>query len=98
MNVWTKVLNSRPNNQRFSVRYFSYQTPDAVGISNADHAFRSQANAVMTMYAQLLVRLSTGARNARTPPPNCARRFSWLQRSLALKTISSAVLTQSLVR
>ena len=33
----------------------------------AHHAFRFHANAVITMYAPLLSRLSSGARNARTP-------------------------------
>ena len=33
------------------------------------------------MEAQLLIRVSTGARNARTPPFRCALRFSWSHRS-----------------
>ncbi len=97
MNVFTKVLNSNFNTQRFSARCFSTQRPGRSGNSNAHHAFRSQASAVMTMYAQLLTRLSTGARSARTPPANCASRFSWSHRSLALQTISAAVLSPSLV-
>ena len=60
------------------------------GNSSAAHAFSVQANDAITMYAQLLTRLSTGAVKACTPPLSCAITFSWSQRSLALKTISSA--------
>ncbi len=60
-------------------------------------AFRFHANAVITMNAQLLSNVSKGAFNARTPLCNCDSKFSWLQRSLAEKTISDAVLSQSFV-
>src|SRR5262249_12033858 len=93
----TNVLNSKPSTHRFSAWCFSCQHPGSSGSNNAHPAFRSQGNAVITMKAQLLARLFTGARKARTPPPNWANRFSWSQRSLAVNTIASASLTQSLV-
>jgi len=43
-----------------------------------------------TIRAPLLSSVFTGADNARTPPCNCANKFSWLQRSLASNTTSSA--------
>jgi hypothetical protein len=47
-----------------------------VGSDNAHLAFRFQDNAIITMYPQLLTRLSTGAVNARTTLSNCADRLS----------------------
>src|SRR5258708_5143571 len=67
------------------------------GSSNADHALSDQAMLVLTMYAQLLTRLSTGAFNARTPLARGAMRFSWSQRSLQPNTISSQERSRSLV-
>jgi len=61
-------------------------------------AFSVQARLDITLYAQLLCRLSSGLRIARTPFFSCSIRFSWSQRSLAEKTISSAVLDRSLRR
>ena len=57
----------------------------------------SRPRLAITMYAQLLTRSSTGAVSDRTPLLSCAIRFSWLQRSLAENTISSAGIAQSLV-
>src|SRR6185437_14431022 len=70
---------------------FSCQRPGCSGNNNAHHAFKFHANAVITMYAPLLSKLSTAARKARTPPCNCASRFSWSHRSLADHTNSSAL-------
>ena len=47
----------------------------------------------ITMYAQLLTRLSTGVVSAYTPLLSWAIRFSWSHRSLAENTISSAGVT-----
>ena len=57
------VFNSMPNNQRFSARCFSDQRPVS-GSINAAQALRFQAKLVITMYAQLLNSVSTGAYNA----------------------------------
>ena len=74
--AFTKVLNSIFSTHSLSARCWSCQRPGSSGSDKAHQAFRFQANAVITMYAQLLTRLSTGAVNARTPPSNCANRFS----------------------
>src|SRR4051794_31088272 len=90
------VLNSIRSNDRFSSRYFFDHRPCS-GSTRALHAFRLHASDAITMYAQLLTRLSTGIANAFTPPFNWAIRFSWSQRSLARNTISEAELVRSLV-
>src|SRR6266436_1538685 len=90
------VLNSIRNSECFSARYFSAQRPCS-GKTSALHAFRLQASDAITMYAQLLTKLSTGIANAFTPLFNCAIRFSGSQRSLAKNTISDAGVVQSLV-
>src|SRR5665811_1491417 len=90
------VRNSILNSDRFSARCFSDQRPCS-GTSNAAHAFRLQARLAITMYAQLLIRVSTGIDNAFTPPLSWPIRFSWSQRSLARNTISEAGVVQSLV-
>src|SRR5512140_2096898 len=60
--------------------------PGVPGTSNAAHAFRLQARLAMTMYAQLLTRLSTGVVRACTPPLSWATRFSWSHRPPAVST------------
>ena len=60
MNACTNALNSIPSSHNLSARYFSAQRPVS-GKRRAAQAFRFQARLVMTMYAQLLSRLSTGA-------------------------------------
>jgi hypothetical protein len=67
----TNVLNSRPSSQRSSSRCRSCQRPGASGNCNANHAFRFQANAVITMYAQLLSNVSTGAWKLRRSSMSC---------------------------
>src|SRR3954469_21961072 len=96
-NAFTKVLNSNPSTHPFSSRRCSAQRPAGSGNASAHHAFRFHARAVITMYAQLLSNVSEGAFSARTPLCNCDRRFSWLQRSLAVNTTSDAALVLSLV-
>src|SRR5271165_5582424 len=61
------VLNSIRNSVRFWIRC-SRACRDVSGTSNTAHAFRLQARLAMTMYAQLLTRLSTGVVRACTPP------------------------------
>ena len=61
------VLNSIRNSVRFWIRC-SRACRGVSGTSNAAHAFRLQARLAMTMYAQLLTRLSTGVVRACTPP------------------------------
>src|SRR3954470_5842074 len=90
------VLNSTRSNDRFSSRYFFDHRPCS-GSTRALHAFGLHASDAITMYAQLLTRLSTGIANAFTPPFNWAIRFSWSHRSLARNTISEAELVRSLV-
>src|SRR3954451_15031465 len=90
------VLNSIRNSDRFSARYFSAHRPPS-GRTRALHAFRLHASDAITIYAQLLTRLSTGIASALTPLFNWAIRFSWSQRSLARKTTSEAGLVRSLV-
>ena len=67
------------------------------GTSKAAQAFRLQAKLAITIYAQLLTKLSTGVVSACTPPLSWATRFSWSQRSLAENTTSSADISRSLV-
>src|SRR5262249_27110959 len=55
-----KVANSIPNSACFSARC-SAACRGSSGTHSAAHAFRLQANEAITMYAQLLTRLSTGA-------------------------------------
>src|ERR1700733_13681858 len=90
------VLNSILSSDRFSARCFSDQRPFS-GTSNAAHAFRLHARLALTMYAQLLTRVSTGIDNAFTPALSWPIRFSWSQRSLARNTISEAGVVRSLV-
>src|SRR3954447_26743971 len=90
------VLNSIRSRERFSARYFSAHRPPS-GRTRALHAFRLQASDAITMYAQLLTRLSTGNAIALTPPFNWAIRFSWSQRSLARNTIPEAGVVRSFV-
>src|SRR3954447_20199033 len=90
------VLNSILSSDRFSARYFSDHRPCS-GRTSALHAFRLHASDAITIYAQLLTRLSTGIVSAFTPPLSWAIRFSWSQRSLARKTISDAGVVRSLV-
>src|SRR5438445_3294232 len=59
MKAFTNVLNSICRTHCFSARCLSCQRPGGSGSDKAHHAFRFQARAVMTMYAQLLTRLST---------------------------------------
>ena len=96
MKAFTKRLNSIRNSMRFSRRCRSRQRGDS-GIDKASHAFKFQANEVMTMYAQLLSSVSTGECKAGSPFFNWSMSFSWSQRSLAEKTISSADDWRSLV-
>src|ERR687890_36327 len=91
------VLNSIRSSERFSARYFSAHRPVS-GSTRALHAFRLHARLAITMYAQLLTKLSTGIAIAFTPLFNWAIRFSWSHRSLARKTISDAGVVRSLVR
>ena len=70
---------------------------DMGNINNANHTFKFHARPAITMYAQLLSNVSTGVRSACTPFFNCSMRFSWLQRSFAPKTISSAEVFPSFV-
>src|SRR5208282_1661437 len=96
MNAARNVANSIRNRVRFSAFWLSASGPVA-GASNALQAFRLQATDAITMYAQLLTRVSTGVVSAWTPVLSCAIRFSWSQRSLAWKTIWSAGVVRSLV-
>src|SRR5262249_13341865 len=98
--IWMIAATNRLNSIRKSVRFCSRCAATCRGCSGTDsanHAFRFHARAVITMYAQLLVRLSTAARNAWAPPLSCAIRFSWSHRSLALNTTSLRVPLGSLV-
>ena len=77
-----KRLELQPQHPRFSSRCRSCQRPGASGSISAHHAFRFHANAVITMYAQLLSRLSTGhatpARRSAIAPagsPGCSGRW-----------------------
>src|SRR5205823_18449 len=83
------VPNSIRSNDPFSARCFLLHRPFS-GSSNAAHAFRLHARLAITMYAQLLTRLSTGIDNAFTPPLSWPIRFSWSHRSLARNTTSGA--------
>ena len=60
-----KVANSIRNNFRFSAWCFAWCRGDT-GTSRALQAFRLHANDPITMYAQLLTKLSTGVVNACT--------------------------------
>ena len=80
--AWRNVVKSIRNSVRFSSSCV-LRHRGLTGIKSEAQAFRLQASEVITMYAQLLVRLSSGAVNAWTPFFCCSIRFSWLQRSLA---------------
>ena len=95
--AFRSVRNSIRSTARFSAACFAFQRPVS-GSSRANHALSDHASETITMYAQLLTRVSTGACSARTPPFSCASRFSWLQRSFASKTISAASQSVSFVR
>src|SRR5512135_3369701 len=97
INATQNVENSIRSNDRFWARCFSAHR-GCSGSSNADQAFRLQASEAITMYAQLLTRLSNGIANAFTPLFSWAIKFSWSQRSLARNTISEAGVVRSLVR
>src|SRR5512135_2006291 len=97
VNATQNVENSIRNSDRFSARCFSAHR-GCSGTSNAAHAFRLHARPAITMYAQLLTRLSTGIANAFTPLLSWAIKFSWSHRSFARNTISDAELVRSLVR
>ena len=75
MTALRNVANSILSSVRFSALRFSFQRPVS-GNNNAAHALRLQAKPAITMYAQLLWRLSTGAVSERTPLLCCAIRFS----------------------
>src|SRR4030042_4248165 len=90
------VLNSIFKTACFCDSYVADQRPLS-GSSNANHAFNVQANEAITIYAQLLSRLSTGIRIALTPFLSCSFKFSWLHRPLAPCTISAAEDSWSLV-
>ncbi len=59
MNALRKVRNSIFNTVSFSVSCLSRHRPET-GNSNAYQAFNVQASDAITMYAQLLSRVSTG--------------------------------------
>jgi len=59
----TKRLNSIRSTCAFSLRCLSFQRPFS-GSNSAYQAFKSQASAPITMYAQLLTRLPTGVFSA----------------------------------
>ena len=88
MKLLTNRLNCIRCTSCFCRRYFCFQRPFS-GNSSANHDLSVQASDAMTMYAQLLTRLSTGIRIAFTPFLSCSIRFSWSQRLFARKTISS---------
>ena len=67
MNALRNVLNSMPKIVALSSRWRSLHRPGASVGHNAHQAFRFQANDVISMYAQLLSNVSTGAVRARTP-------------------------------
>src|SRR5262249_11072942 len=94
--VAQNVANSIRNNDLFSASCLAV-CRGVTGTSKALQAFRLQAREAMTIYAQLLTRLSTGVVKALTPLLSWATRFSWSQRSLALNTIWSAGVVRSLV-
>ena len=74
--AWQNVVKSMRN----SVRFFSscvFRHRGLTGIKSDPQAFKLQASEAITMYAQLLVRLSSGAVNAWTPFFCCSIRFSW---------------------
>ena len=96
MKARRNVVNSMRRIIRFSSLRASASRPP-VGSDNAIHAFRLHAREPITMYAQLLTSVSTGAASAWASPLSCARRFSWLQRRLASSTICSAGVRKSLV-
>ena len=75
-----RELHSQP--RACSARCFA-ACRGVTGTSKALHAFRLQATDAITMYAPLLIRVSTGVVSARTPLFSCAIRFSWSHRSLA---------------
>ena len=91
--AFTNVLELQPQHPLFLPAMLFLPAARRSGNARANQAFKFQAKAVITMYAQLLSSVSTGACKARTPPFNCAIRFSWSQRSLAENTTSSAALT-----
>src|SRR5512142_1920959 len=66
INATQNVLNSIRSNDRFSARCLSAHR-ECSGSSNDAHAFRLHARLAITMYAQLLTKLSTGIDNAFTP-------------------------------
>jgi len=96
MNVFTNVRNSIRKTRSFSSACFSHQRPLGSGNKRASQALMFHACAVISIYAQLLSKVSSGARIAHMAR-NCAKMFSWLQRSLAENTISVGVLSQSLL-
>jgi hypothetical protein len=76
LKAFTNVLNSMPSTRRLSSRCRSCQRPGASGSISAHHALSVHANAVITIHAQLLSKVFTGACKACTPLCNCASRFS----------------------
>ena len=75
MNAFRNFLNSIFNTLCFSVLRRLAHRP-VCGNNNANHAFNAQASEAITIYAQLLIRLSTGICIARAPFFNCSIRFS----------------------
>ena len=75
MNAAQYVANSIRNRVRFSAWCFASCRGDT-GTSKALQAFRLQAKLAITIYAQLLTRLSTGVVRACTPLLSWATRFS----------------------
>src|SRR5260370_32058795 len=96
MKEFRNVRNSMRNTFSFCSACFSRQRPLGSGNDSANQALRFQACAVISMYAQLLNKVFSGARKARRAR-SCAKIFSWLQRSFAENTISVGVLSQSLL-
>src|SRR5580693_2696690 len=96
INAAQYVANSIRNSVRFSPSCFALCRGDT-GTSKADQTFTLQAKLAITIYAQLLTRVSTGVVRAYTPLLSWAIKFSWLQRSLAENTTSSADISRSLV-
>ena len=60
--------------------------PGRLGHQQRGPRLQLQARLAMTMYAQLLTRLSTGVVRACTPPLSWATRFSWSHRPPAVST------------
>ena len=75
MNAALNVANSIRNRVRFSARCFASCRGDT-GTSKALQAFRLQPKLAITIYAQLLTKVSTGVVSACTPLLSWATRFS----------------------